>query len=129
MLDVLLAGLLILSAAPDVAGNEVQVKPVEAPMSRLFIVHLSLGKAWNAEKPAQEQLHFKEHSANIKRLRTEGRLRIGARYGDKGMLILTAQDEPEVRAEFAQDPMVMNGLFQLDISELRPFYDGCTKTP
>lgn len=129
MFDALLAVLLILSADPQAVRKTADVTPTEKPASRLFIVHLSLGKAWNPEKPAHEQLHFKEHSANIRRLRTEGKLRIGARYADTGMLILSAGDETEAQNEFAQDPMIVNELFKLDVSELRTFYDGCTRTP
>lgn len=91
---------------------------------RLFLVHLTLGPAWRAEVPANAQPGFGEHSANLARLRGSGRLLVGARYADKGMLVVRAADRAAVEREFAADPMVANGAFALQIDELAPFYEG-----
>ena len=95
-----------------------------AAPDRLFIAHFSTGPAWQAGKPAPEQRHFAEHSANLKRLRAEGRLVVGARYADKGMIVVKAGSLEQATALFAADPMVAGEAFLLRVDELRPFYPG-----
>ncbi len=117
-----IAAILIFSA-----GVAVGVRAgAQAP--KLFAVELTRGPAWDTSKPAGEQPGFKEHSANIKRLTDSQALVIGARYGDKGLLVVTAADEAAARAQFATDPMVSNDLFRADVSAFSPFKHGCTDT-
>ncbi len=97
--------------------------------SAFFVVIFSLGEAWQKDKPAHEQLYFKEHDANLKRLRQEKKLPLGGRYSDKGMLILVAENEEAARAEFKGDPMIANKLFNMEIYPFSPFYKGCVETP
>lgn len=99
-------------------------KPAE-----FFVVIFSLGEAWQKDKPAHEQPYFKEHSANLKRLRQEQKILIGGRYSDKGMLLLTAANEAAARAEFEADPMLRAKLFVLELYPFMPFYKGCIETP
>jgi len=115
------AGLLLIS--PQVAASE-PASPA-APQEKLFLVQFSLGPAWVAGKPPQEQPGFKEHGANLKRLRDDGKIVLGARYADKGMVVLRFASEPEARAEMTADPGVQAGSFTFELFELRPFYDGC----
>ena len=61
-----------------------------AQAKQYFIAIFSRGTAWEDAKPANEQIGFKEHSENLRRLRAEKRIAIGARYGDKGMVIVEA---------------------------------------
>lgn len=96
--------------------------------AQFFVVLFSLGEAWQKDKPAQEQLYFKEHSANLKRLRQEKKLLIGGRYSDKGMLLLSTTDEAAARAEFEADPMIKQKLFVLELYPFAPFYKGCIET-
>ncbi|MEK7729245.1 MAG: hypothetical protein AAB354_12590 [candidate division KSB1 bacterium] len=105
--------------APDTTAVR---KPAE-----FFIAFFALGEAWQKEKPAHEQLYFKEHSANLKRLRQEKKLLIGGRYSDKGMLLLTAENEAAARAEFETDPMLAHKLFKLELHPFCPFYKGCVE--
>ena len=91
----------------------------------LFVAIYSLGPAWKADKPAHEQAHFKEHSANLKKLRTEKKIILGARYSDKGMIILQVTNEQEARAILEPDPMVANKVFNLELHPFSPFYKGC----
>lgn len=93
----------------------------------LFVVTFSLGEAWEKDKPAHEQLYFKEHSANLKRLRQEKKLLLGGRYSDKGMILITAENEAAARAEFQNDPMIANKLFNLELHLFSPFYKGCVE--
>src|SRR5687768_6139608 len=50
-----------------------------APPEKFFLVQFTVGEAWAAEKAPHEQAHFAEYSANLKRLRTEGKLVLGGR--------------------------------------------------
>lgn len=113
---------LLLLFAPAAASEP--ASPVVAP-GKLFLVHFSLGPAWAAGKPPQEQPKFKEHGANLKRLRDDGKIVLGARYSDKGMVVLRFASEEQARAEIAADPGVQAGSFTFELFELRPFYDGC----
>ena len=93
--------------------------------SQYFIAIFSLGPAWQSDKPAHEQLYFKEHSANLRQWREQKKITLGARYSDKGMIILRARDEAEARSWLENDPMVVNGLFRLELHPFAPFYLGC----
>ncbi len=109
-----------------VAGVAVGVgAAAQAP--KLFAVELTRGPAWDLAKPANEQPGFSEHSANIKRLTDTQALVIGARYGEKGLLVVTAADEAAARAHFAADPMVSKNIFRADVSAFSAFKHGCTK--
>lgn len=57
----------------------------------LFVVHFEIGPAWNKALAPSEQPGFREHSANLNRLRKEGAIVFGARYGDLGMIFLKAE--------------------------------------
>ncbi len=96
-----------------------------APPAKYFIAIFSLGPAWQKDRPAHEQLYFKEHSANLRKWREEKKITLGARYSDKGMIVLSARDEAEARAWLENDPMVVNQVFNLEIYPFNPFYTGC----
>ena len=91
----------------------------------LFIAIYSLGPAWKTEKPAHEQAYFNEHSENLKKWRAEKRIVLGARYSDKGMIIISAADEKDARSMLEHDPMVANKVFNLELYPFSPFYKGC----
>ncbi len=111
------------SGTPAKLGGEVVSTP-----ELLFVVHLTTGPAWDVLKPANEQPGFREHSANLTRLRTEGLLVVGARYkdstADKGMLIVRAASRESALKLFDADPMVKSRRFNIDVAEFSPFYDG-----
>ncbi|NUO79687.1 hypothetical protein HUU05_06400 [candidate division KSB1 bacterium] len=109
------------------AGSAAQDTTVARKPSAFFIAIFSLGEAWQKDKPAHEQLYFKEHSANLKRLRQEKKLLLGGRYSDKGMIIISAENENAARAEFENDPMLANRLFDLELYPFSPFYKGCVE--
>lgn len=100
--------------------------PPAAPAPRLFAVTFTTGPAWDAAKPPAEQAHFREHSANLARLRREGLLLLGARYADKGLIILRAESEEAVRAQLVPDPSVAAGVFHAQVDAFNPFYHGST---
>jgi len=95
-----------------------------APAKQYFIAIFSRGTAWEDAKPANEQIGFKEHSENLRRLRAEKRIAIGARYGDKGMVIVEAKNESDARSLFVSDVMVLKKTFTLELHQFRPFYKG-----
>jgi len=96
---------------------------------KFFLVQFTVGPAWVPDKAPHEQAHFAEHSANLKRLRTEGKLLLGGRYADKGIIIVRGSSESEVRAELDQDPSVAKGTFIAVVYPFAPFYDGCVERP
>jgi len=117
--------LLLAGFAAGFATLAAQTPPaISAP--RLFAVTFTTGPAWDAAKPPAEQAHFREHSANLARLRREGLLLLGARYADKGFIVLRAESEEAVRAQLAQDPSVAAGVFNAQIDAFNPFYHGST---
>ena len=62
-------------------------------------------------------------------MREAGKLAMGARYADKGLLVVRAADAVEARTFFDADPMVLGNLFALQIDELRVFYPGTVGEP
>jgi hypothetical protein len=95
-----------------------------APAKQYFIAIFSRGPAWDKAKPANEQIGFKAHSDNLRSLRSEKKISIGGRYGEKGMVIVEAQNEGEARSFFAADVMVEKKTFTLELNQFRPFYKG-----
>lgn len=89
-----------------------------------FAVEFRTGPAWQADKPPQEQAHFRAHSANLKRLRDAGLLVLGARLDERGFVVIAAVDEAAARAEVDADPSVQAGVFRYQIAPLQVFYGG-----
>ena len=102
----------------------------QPPADSLFIVTYTTGPSWDHAKGPGEQPHFKEHSANLGSWRKQGIIKFGARYGDKGIIFLSAASGTAARTLVLGDPAVVNKLFNADIQKLSPFYFGCIeKTP
>ena len=91
----------------------------------LFAVELRIGPKWDPSRRPAEQAYFREHSANLKRLRENGQLLFGARYSDKGLLLLGVDSEAIARAAIEDDPSVQNGIFSFTIHPLNVFHPGC----
>jgi hypothetical protein len=111
---VLLIALLCSGAAPA----------QEAPAERLFAVEIRTGSAWDAAKPPGEQLNFRAHSQHLAKLRSEGRIAMGARYGDKGLLVLKAASREEAAALVEADPSMQSRTFAFELHEMRVFQPG-----
>lgn len=88
----------------------------------LFVVHFQTGPAWVASAAPAEQPAFKEHSANLSRLRKEGIIAFGARYGEFGMIFVKADSLDAAKAIIDADPGVRAGTFVYRIDELSVFY-------
>jgi uncharacterized protein YciI len=100
-----------------------------AAKESLYIVQFTTGDAWVKDKAPGDQRFFADHSANLRRLRSEGKLLIGARYADKGMIVLKAPSEQSVKEEIDKDPSVQNHVFNAAIHPFSAFYDGCIERP
>lgn len=129
------AGAAAQPAPPSPAAPAAPAVPqAPAPAStRLYVVHLTTGSGWQKDRAPNEQAGFADHSANLARLRNEGKLVMGARYkdnqADKGMIVMRAAQRADVEAEFARDPMIRSMHFNLDIAEFNPFYEGFVSRP
>lgn len=110
--------MLLLMTSNAVFGSD------STPAMKQFLVHFSLGPAWLPSKAPNEQTAFAEHGRNLKRLRDEGRITVGARYADKGMIVLLADNEAAARKEMDADPGVLSGIFLYELHELKVFYEG-----
>ncbi|MEQ1584347.1 MAG: hypothetical protein ABL895_00595 [Cyclobacteriaceae bacterium] len=99
------------------------------PPDSLFIVIYSMGSLWDATRQPDEQLYFKEHSANLSKLRKEGVIKTGARFADKGMIVISAQSLTAAKEIILSDIAVIHKLFDTDIQKLNVFYGGCLERP
>lgn len=115
-----------LPAAPAPTGA---TPSTPAPAPKLFAVTFTTGPKWDAAKPPQAQAFFKEHSDHLARLRSEQHSVLGGRYADKGLLLVRAASEAEVRTLLARDPSLAAGTFQATVDEFRPFQHGDTRPP
>ena len=92
-----------------------------AQTSPLFVVHFETGPSWNKSLAPSDQPSFREHSANLNRLRKEGAIVFGARYGDLGMIFLKADTLDAAKALIDADPGVQSGIFAYRIAPLQSF--------
>ena len=112
------------AAAPAVAAVAIPAAAPPAAQSTLYAVEFKTGPGWDAAKPPGEQTHFREHSANLKRLRDQGSLVLGARYSDKGFIVLQAATADEAHAMIKQDPSVQARVFAYELHPFNVFYGG-----
>lgn len=87
-----------------------------------YAVEFRTGPAWDSSLAAHEQQHFREHGANLQALRATGRLAMGARYGDVGLIVLRAADTDAVRELLDRDPAVQAGVFVYTVQPMNIFY-------
>jgi hypothetical protein len=106
-----------------------QASNPEAPRAplptALFAVEFRMGPKWDTSRPPGEQAHFADHSANLKRVREAGSLLLGARYSDKGLVVLAADSESSARAMIDADASVQNQVFVYELHKFSVFYPGC----
>lgn len=103
-----------------------QTPAAPATPPKLFAVRLTKGLAWDEAKTPNDQAGMREHSANIARMRREGVLVLGARFGELGLLVLRVPDEAAVQAQLAADPAIASGLFKVQVDVFSPFAHGNT---
>jgi hypothetical protein len=98
-----------------------------APADSLYIVTYTTGPSWDQSKKPNEQPHFKEHGVRLGQLRKEGVIKFGARYAEKGMIVIAAASYSAAKEIINADDAVQNKLFDADVQRLNVFYDGCLK--
>lgn len=107
------------------AGAAMAESPASRPSGTgLYLVEFTTGPAWQSGIAPNGQQGFAEHSANLRRLRESGTLLFGARYADKGVILLRLPNEAAVRSELEQDAALAARVFESAIHEFRPFYPG-----
>lgn len=118
---VLLASALVgLCVAAPVPPGPTQALPT-------FAVTLTTGPAWLSDRAPNDQPHMRGHSANLRRLRADGHVLVGGRYGPFGLMLIGASDSATVARMFLPDSAVQTGVFDIRIDRWRTFYDGCVE--
>ncbi len=101
--------------------------PASSPELALFAVEIKTGAAWDASKPPNEQAFFRDHSVNLKKLRDQGILVFGARYADKGLVVLQVASAEEAHALMQQDASVRARVFVIEVHPFNVFYGGAVQ--
>ena len=120
---------LAVSLASAVPQTPAPTPPAATPAAPLFAALFKTGPKWDAAKAPGDQAFFREHSANLSNLRAAGRIAIGARYADVGLVVVNAASEAEARKLFEADPSIAAGTFVLDVHRFSVFYPGTVGTP
>jgi uncharacterized protein YciI len=116
------------SAAPVPVPVPVPVPEGSAELP-LFVAEIRTGPAWDPSRPPQDQPFFRDHSAHLRRLREAGHIRLGARYADKGLIVLAAATADEARAWMQADPSMQHGTFSFELHPFAVFYGGTVSPP
>lgn len=88
----------------------------------LYIVTYTTGPSWDVSKKFHEQTYFKEHSSNLSSLRKAGTIKFGARYAEKGIIVIAAKSFKEAKDLITADQAVVNKLFNADVQKMNVFY-------
>jgi uncharacterized protein YciI len=89
-------------------------------MRRLLLVSLEHGGPWDWSKSLREQESWDEHAALMDAFVEDGFVILGGPLSEKDvLLVVDADDEESVRARFAADPWVENGM--ITITSVRPW--------
>lgn len=103
-------------------AQDVQKK---APPLRYTAALFSRGDSWDSTKTPNEQPYFSQHGKNLKRLKEEGKIAIGARFGEFGMVVFKSDNAEEVRSFFSNDSLVLMKYLKMELHPFNPFYKGC----
>ncbi len=124
----LFVAVLLAVALPDQSHSQPASAPA-VPVSELplFAIEIKVGPKWDASKTPQEQAFFREHSAHLRRLREAGSLVLGARYSDKGLVVVAAATAAEARAMMEPDPSIAAGTFAFEVFPFNVFYSGAVQ--
>lgn len=117
--SIILLGLLFI-VATSFTGKQQDAK-------KLFIVIYTPGGNWDPAKQPQDQSFFNFHSKRLQNYRKEGMILLGARYSNKGMIIMPAENEDEIRKIVFADSAVIVKTFSAEVFPYNVFYDGCIK--
>ena len=62
-------------------------------------------------------------------MRKDGIIKLGARHGEKGMIVLSVASREAAANLVFNDPAVVNKLFNAELEKLSVFYFGCLEKP
>jgi len=84
-------------------------------MKPLFAVIRARGPAWDPSRPLEEQPEWPAHAAFMNGLKAEGFVVLGGPLEGTSevLLIVRAEDEPEIRSRLAADPWSGNDLLRV----------------
>ena len=99
--------------------------PAASAPRGVFALVFRTGAAWDQAKAPHEQAFFADHSKNLRDLRAEGRLLLGGRFSDMGLVLVQAASLDEARALVDRDPSVRNGTFRAEVHPFSAFMPGC----
>ena len=89
-------------------------------MRRLLLVSMAHGGPWDWSKVMREQELWDEHAALMDAFVEDGFIVLGGPLDEKEvLLVVDADGEETVRARFAADPWIENGM--LTITAVRPW--------
>ena len=91
----------------------------------LYMVIYSTGPGWIAGKSFGEQVHASSHNAFMQQLRKDSVTKLGARYADKGMLVIKSATLAAARKLIDADPAIISQTFRAEIYPVNFFYKGC----
>ncbi len=91
----------------------------------LFVALYTVGGTWDVAKEPQEQAYFQEHSAFLSKLRKDGIIEMGARFGETGMIVFKESDLVAAKALLHEDIALQNELFNVEVHPFNVFYKGC----
>lgn len=123
LIAVALGALALAASTPALPQADAAVQ-TESSEARLFVIEITVGPTWDSSRPPNAQPFFREHSANLRRLRDSGQLVVGARYSDKGLVVVRAGSLEEVHEMMAHDPSIEAGTFKYDVHPFAVFYPG-----
>jgi RNA polymerase sigma-70 factor (ECF subfamily) len=106
------------------AGGIPQASPARQAADSLFALSFAVGPGWDTTKAPGAQAGFRAHSQNLARLRREGRILAGGRFGALGLMLVRARDSAKVRAQLSGDSTLARGVFTATIDVWRTIYDG-----
>jgi hypothetical protein len=108
----------------SLSANLYAQSPAEVKDS-LFIVTYTTGPGWDQTKSPSDQPFFKEHAGFMSKLRKDGVTKFGARYADKGIIVISASSSEKAKEIIFEDHAIENKLFVADVQKLNVFYEGC----
>jgi len=91
----------------------------------LYLVTYTTGPSWDIEKSPNDQVYFSDHSKHLAELRKNGTIKLGARAGEKGIIVFSAKTLQKAREIINNDIAIINGLFETEIQPFHVFYPGC----
>jgi uncharacterized protein YciI len=119
MKTILLMVLIVLSTT--IMAQSVQQK------DSLFVVYYTTGPSWDHAKAPAEQAYFADHSKHLAALRKDGVIKMGARAGEKGIVIVSAESLEKAQSLINSDTAIVHQLFTTEIQRFNVFYPGCVE--